>query len=958
MRMLQDPVPAQQHFTLRAARGMTGAAEVILRANVAFADIVAEPEFQNLRHANVRYCNHQARLFHLARGRGQADKQIALAIAAIIREAGCTTWLQDEDFGHASFMARMEQGFESGARVIALLSAAYQGSGDCRKEYNVALTGDSLNLKQRLIVLRIEDCAPTGMLRDLAYTDLVPILSLSDPAQREQLLRRAIRVLIGAETGESAADFLKTYRHTPQILHSEIYAVPGFTGRETELEALKAALWKGGTAALTNSQASAALSGLGGVGKSVLAREYAWRERESYRGVWWLRAEKRETLLDDLVELGARFIPGLDTAKDREQAAQATLDFIAQTPSGKPWLLVYDNAESPDGMKRLTPRAGAHLLITSRWQDWHGRASELAVDVFSEPLAVEYLMAQARGAAERPEETRAAAAKLAQDLGYLPLALAIARAHAWSMGWSFEQYRGHLAQMLLRERTSGVDYPRSIAATFTLAIERAKSASPKAVKLLSIAAFLAPDRIALSIVTQDVMGEIAKGEAVAALGEVSLITRETLDDGSPAISVHRLLQEVVRVGLNEGRAEYAELATRLVADAYPNPSTDVRNWPTCKRLESHAAAVLAFASDVGEAAEKTALLLNQYALHFKARAEFALAEPMMRRALKIDEASFGPDHPKVGTSLNNLAQLLADTNRLAEAEPLMRRALKIDEDSIGPDHPNVATDLSNLAQLLKDTNRLAEAEPLMRRALKIDEAGLGPNHPDVAIDLNNLAQLLKATDRLAEAEPLMRRALKIDEASLGPDHPDVATDLSNLAQLLADTNRLAEAEPLIRRALKIDEASFGPDHPKVGIGLNNLAKLLADTNRLAEAEPLVRRALKIDEASFGPDHPKVGIRLNNLAQLLQDTNRLAEAEPLMRRALKIDQASFGPDHPNVGRDLNNLAGLLQDTNRLAEAEPLMRRALAIVEKSLGAEHPRTQMVRANYEALREQLRRL
>ena len=98
----------------------------------------------------------------------------------------------------------------------------------------------------------------------------------------------------------------------------------------------------------------------------------------------------------------------------------------------------------------------------------------------------------------------------------------------------------------------------------------------------------------------------------------------------------------------------------------------------------------------------------------------------MRRALAIDETSLGPDHPNVATSLNNLAQLLQDTNRLAEAEPLMRGALAIDEQTYGPDHPNVAIRLNNLAQLLKDTNRPAEAEPLMRRALGIDETDLRP----------------------------------------------------------------------------------------------------------------------------------------------------------------------------------------------------------------------------------------
>jgi tetratricopeptide (TPR) repeat protein len=263
------------------------------------------------------------------------------------------------------------------------------------------------------------------------------------------------------------------------------------------------------------------------------------------------------------------------------------------------------------------------------------------------------------------------------------------------------------------------------------------------------------------------------------------------------------------------------------------------------------------------------------------RAHWPVAEQEFEAARK----SMPPEAE--GTVLNNLAELYKATNRLAEAEPLMDRALKIDEKSFGPEHPELATDLNNLAQLYQDTNRLAEAEPLMERALKIDEKSFGPEHPNVAIRLNNLAQLYKATNRLAEAEPLMERALKIDEKSYGPEHPNVARDLNNLAQLYEATNRLAEAEPLMERALKIDEKSYGPEHPEVATDLNNLAQLYQATNRLAEAEPLMERALKIDEKSFGPEHPNVARDLNNLALLYQDTNRLAEAELRLRRAVVI-----------------------------------------------------------------------
>ncbi len=334
-----------------------------------------------------------------------------------------------------------------------------------------------------------------------------------------------------------------------------------------------------------------------------------------------------------------------------------------------------------------------------------------------------------------------------------------------------------------------------------------------------------------------------------------------------------------------------------------------------------------------------AIRLNDLAQLLYATNRLSEAEPLMRRALAIDEQSHGPDHPDVATCLNNLAGLLEATNRPVEAEPLFRRALAIDEQNHGPDHPNVARDLNNLAVLLDATNRLTETEPLYRRALAIDERSYGPDHPDVARDLNNLAMLLRATNRLAEAEPLMRRALAIWERCLGTDHPNVASAINNLAQLLRVTNRLAEAEPLVRRALAIAEQSYSPDHPDVAIDLNNLAQLLQATNRLAEAETLYRRALAIDEQSYGTDHPDVATSLNNLAQLLQATNRLAEAEPLHRRALAIDEQSYGTDHPDVARDLNNLAQLLQATNRPGEAEPMMGRALAIWERSLGADHP-------------------
>ena len=126
-----------------------------------------------------------------------------------------------------------------------------------------------------------------------------------------------------------------------------------------------------------------------------------------------------------------------------------------------------------------------------------------------------------------------------------------------------------------------------------------------------------------------------------------------------------------------------------------NPQ-DVRTWPRWNPLQAHAAALATHARD-SPAPESLTWLLNCLAELLYTKALHSQAEPLMRRALEIDEASYGKEHPLVAIRLNNLASLLQDTNRLGKAEPLMRRALEIDEASYGKDHPNVARDLNNLA---------------------------------------------------------------------------------------------------------------------------------------------------------------------------------------------------------------------------------------------------------------------
>jgi tetratricopeptide (TPR) repeat protein len=606
-----------------------------------------------------------------------------------------------------------------------------------------------------------------------------------------------------------------------------------FKGRDTFLRTLRASLQKSGAAAI----AGRAIHGLGGVGKTRAAVEYAWKHQADYTALALLDAETPDRLRDSLAALTGPLRLAEHAATETDAKAEAVIRWLRTNPG---WFLILDNLDTKaalDEAHRLLGRlSGGHVVLTSRLGVFPRGIERLELDELSLDDAAAFLLEATDAGRVRASDDEAQARALAQDLGQLALALEMAAATIEARRLRFSAYRtlwaGNRARVIGWSDQKITGYHHAVAETWRTSVDQLTEAGRA---LLERLAFLAPEPIPVSLVADE-----------AALDDLTTYSLATRDPGGETFLVHRLVQVATRRDLErEGRDE-ARLTEALewVNDAFVGNPLDVRSWKTLDPLAPHAETVVGFADAAG-IVRPTARLMNELGQLFNGKSLVARAEPLTRRVVSIFEASDGKDHPNVAGALNNLAALLLTTNRLAQAEPLMRRALAISEASYGKDHPSVATRLNNLARLLQDTNRLAEAEPLMRRALAIDEASYGEYHPSVAIRLSNFATLLQDTNRLAEAEPLMRRALAIVEASYGEDHPSVAIRLNNLATLLQATNRLAEAEPLIRRALAIDEASYGQDHPEVATDLNNLALLLYATNRLAETEPLMRRVVSI-----------------------------------------------------------------------------------------------------------------
>jgi tetratricopeptide (TPR) repeat protein len=614
-----------------------------------------------------------------------------------------------------------------------------------------------------------------------------------------------------------------------------------FKGRDEFMQRLHESL----TRARGGQMAIVSLYGLGGVGKSRVAVEYARAHADDYSALLFVVAETPEALRRNLAALAGTLVPQLDTTDD-EVRRGAALDWLNANPG---WFLILDNVDSKPALaeveKLLGGLTGGHVVVTSRLANFSANFQPLELDVLTVEDAAAFLLARTEGRRRAALDDAAKVRQVAEELGGLALALEQAAALIGKRRLTFaqylEQWRSKRDEVLAWFDETMTGYPRAVAVTWQTSVAQLSEGGRR---LLERLAWLAPEKVSEALLDVPIPDAEADDlrDAYDDLAAYSLVTR---DAEGPFFLVHRLVQDVTRRSLaDEARQRSLGEALGWINAAFTGSAVDVRNWPALDPLAPHAHTVTAYA-DVANIPGPTVRLMNQLGLLLNKKALHVEAEPLMRRALSIDEKNFGPDHPRVAIELSNLAELLRATNRHVEAEPLLRRALAIGEESRGPDHPDFAIRLNNLAQLLQDTDRLDEAEPLMRRALAIDEKNFGPDHPRVATELSNLAELLKATNRLVEAEPLIRRALALGEKSFGPDHPTVAIRLVNLASLQQITNRLDEAEPLMRHALAIDEKSFGPDHPEVATDLINLASLLQATNRLDEAEPLTHRAIAI-----------------------------------------------------------------------------------------------------------------
>ena len=666
---------------------------------------------------------------------------------------------------------------------------------------------------------------------------------------------------------------------------------PFFLGRESELAHVHQLLQAGQTTALAQPQA---ISGLGGIGKTQLALEYAYRYHQDYRAVLWARAESTEALISSYVAIATLLRLPEREAKEQDITVQAVKTWLQ---THRDWLLILDNADELALLADfLPPSLQGHLLLTTRAAATGRLAHRLEIETLLPEYGALFLLRRAgliepsASLEQASLEERKLALKISQELGGLPLALDQAGAYLEETGTDLSSYwqiyRQHRANLLAERRGLVADHPTPVATTWSLSFKLVEDKNSAAADLLRLCAYLSPDAIPEEILTASasllgpILAPVAANafllnQAVEALRTYSLVRR---DPREKTLSVHRLVQAVLQDTLEEAEQHaWAEQAILAVNATFPHAEYETRSQ--CERLMPQALAAAQIIDQYQIIGEEAGRLLYEMASYLQDCARYVEAKPLYLRALHIREQQLGSEHPDVATTLNGLANFYRTQGKYEQAEELYLRALHIREQQLGPEHPDVATTLNSLASLYTQQSKYGQAEALYLRALHVWEQQLGPEHPQVAYSLNNLANLYRAQSKYEQAELLHQRALCIREQQLGPEHPDVAYSLNNLALLYCEQGKYEQAEPLYLRALHIREQQLGPEHPQVATTLNNLAFLYRAQGRYEQAEQLHQRALRIWEQQLGLEHLQVAYPLEGLALLYCEQGKYEQAKP-------------------------------------------------------------------------------
>ncbi|NRQ33605.1 tetratricopeptide repeat protein [Nonomuraea sp. NN258] len=721
----------------------------------------------------------------------------------------------------------------------------------------------------------------------------------------------------------------------PQIWENVPPRNPNFTGREDLMARIRAGI-SAVTAVVATPQT---LQGLGGVGKTQLAIEYAWQFRSHYDLVWWIRADQPILVPSTLASLAQRLDLPPANVTGVEQAAKAVQRVLESGTPYRRWLIIFDNAEEPEFLKDYIPRGPGHVLITSRNSRWSDYGNAVEVDVFKREESVAFLRKRlGAGLSESDADL------LAEKLGDLPLALDQAAALQRRTLMSPEEYITLLEQetgrLLSLEKAPA--YPYSMTAAWRVSVSQLEDQIPEAVEVLRCAAFFGPEPFPRDVFRwageftgrlKPILSDpILLTRVISALERFALVKVEPV---SRTIQVHRLNQALLRDELSEpDRRALRHEVHMLLAGSAPGDPDDTNLWNRFEELAAHVEPSGLIRCHESRARDFT----KNFIRYLYVRGNYASALGLVRQVIEVWTEMSGAQHEDVLVARAHLGNIYRALTRYGEAYEVDSETLDLMREELGPDHDQTLWAMGGYASTLRGRGEFERAREIDEESHRLHDSSYGPHDMRTLRTLNNLGVDCVLTNDFQRAQDIHYGNYRYLSS-----HEDIGKRLllqawSNLCRAVRLNGQILDAAELSQDAHQYGVTALGPDHPVTLQAAKESAISMRRAGRLAESLAAMQDVHARMRRAYGDDHAETMGAALGLSNALRLAGDLEEAERMVRETLRHYPKVFGEEHPYSHACLLNLALLHRLQGDPAHARQIDERERAWLAERLGARH--------------------
>lgn len=642
-----------------------------------------------------------------------------------------------------------------------------------------------------------------------------------------------------------------------------------FVGRGEEMSVLENLLTQ------TVGPSKIAVCGLGGVGKTQIALELAYRtrSRDPCCSIFWIPCTSHETVEQAYISIAHKVGIEVNAAEVKSQVKS----YLSQKSAGN-WLLIFDNADdmemwidgtgtSPPLKQYLPQSETGNILFTTRNRKLAVKLASsnvISVSEMTQDTGAEMLRTSLINSELSTDQT--VILKLLDQLAYLPLAISQAAAYINENDIDISDYLELLQEQefdvieLLSEEFEDEgrysDTQNPIATTWLISFQQIQRLDQVAAEYLAFMACIDPRDIPPSLLPDcSSRGPVTKKKRVDAIGLLKGYSFVTVQAGHEFLSLHRLVHLATRNWLRVNQQfnmQVLKTADRLT-EVFPSSGAEFRHlW---REYLPHALSLIS-EEEFNLQKHRYVALINKVCVCLDGDGRYDEAAAMADEIVSLKLQVLGENDQSTVRSMELMANIYSRQGRWEEAEELFERVIEIWGRMVGSDDPITLRTMNSLAAAYRKQGRRKEAAELGEKVIQLQTKLLGPDHPETLVSMNSLSINYIYEKRWSEVEQLASHVVAVRTRILGPEHPDTLISMGNLASAYMNLGRLEESQKLLLKVYEIHLNLLGPEHPHTLISMSKVANMWRRMGELEAAVHLMTECLRQREKTLGPDHPR------------------------------------------------------------------------------------------------------